>query len=454
MSSIEIHPEESEQVVQAVSLGRRLRNGLCERRRLAFNLAIASTLIIVVFGIGISCGRQAHDGSRKSQCVDEVSSVEGELELGLNTISEWFPEKASMLSANQDDIIDYIMNVTDPDEHSVLHEPMLIVPVDRESSAMSMKLLHSENATSVCAVAVAHFFSDLAGFLASLMVVTLEVRLSFYHAILTWVHENVNADQIQALIRQTGEIVNAKGAKARASMIWNALKTSLKRGGSWMKHALYSVVTQAEEQDHWQVTKMCIKMAAMLQMWMKRRAFLAAATFQLLSNQSIVSSGREALRVCPNVKELPQAGASRLGFAVQSQMLTSNFPNFPCTNEGASELVDKYKMARVDASNGPNEIGQLLTDEATYKVPLIPTYRGKHAVVNEYLKKHPARLDSEYRNDVVQPITITKAGTAAQVTMLFDTWNNWWAHTAPARPATASLACVDARWMIEGIVVA
>jgi hypothetical protein len=32
-----------------------------------------------------------------------------------------------MLSANHDDIIDHIMNVTDPDETSPLQEPMLLV---------------------------------------------------------------------------------------------------------------------------------------------------------------------------------------------------------------------------------------------------------------------------------------------------------------------------------------
>jgi len=39
------------------------------------------------------------------------------------------------------------------------------------------------------------------------------------------------------------------------------------------------------------------------------------------------------------------------------------FPNFPCTEDGAKQLLEKYQTARVDTTNGPEDIGQLLEED-------------------------------------------------------------------------------------------
>lgn len=267
------------------------------------------TLVIAMFVIGISCGYHAHryanSGSAgEADCTDEFLSVEAELALGLNTMTEWFPAKSALLHAKKDDIIHYIMNVTDPDENSPLQEPMLVVPADRQPSVMRRNLALVEDDAqpadnSNCTVAVSHFFADIANFLTGMMKFILEQKLAFYVAILTWFQQSSTPDQIQALIGQVAEIVNSKGAKHRAQAVWKAVRAAMGGGGSWLKRVFDTVVVDTE--NCWQATKSCVKMAAQLTVWFggSSTVFLGAATFQLL-NTSIVSSGRETLRVCRN----------------------------------------------------------------------------------------------------------------------------------------------------------
>jgi hypothetical protein len=131
--------------------------------------------------------------------------------------------------------------------------------------------------------------------------------------------------------------------------------------------------------------------------------------------------------------------------------LVEGFPNFPCTEAGANELLVKYQAARVDTIDGPTEIEQLLMDDAEYTIPILGTYKGKQAVVNDYLKHNKAIRGDNYKNDKIVPATITKEGEAAQGQMTFDAWKLWWHN---GLTATISLECVDKRWMIESIRVA
>merc|ERR1719331_3237258 len=150
-------------------------------------------------------------------------------------------------------------------------------------------------------------------------------------------------------------------------MILRALRTAVKMGGSWLKGSFYVLVNQGVYEDNWSVTKMCIKMAAIIQSWFFRpRPFLQVATFHLLGNQSIITSGRGAMHVCSHPKKMTPYQAGQAKFAAKHRALSEGFPYFPCTEDGAMELVDKYKSARADAKHGPRDIGQLLTDEATY----------------------------------------------------------------------------------------
>lgn len=137
--------------------------------------------------------------------------------------------------------------------------------------------------------------------------------------------------------------------------------------------------------------------------------------------------------------------------AVSTALAAKDFPNFPCTEDGANKLMAKYQMARIDSKNGPTEISQLLSDDATYTIPILGTYKGKQAVINDYMKKNAAVPGYNYRNDVLRPAKVVVPGAAAEGAMKFDAWKMWWHN---GLTATSSLKCAGNRWMIQKIVVA
>jgi len=143
--------------------------------------------------------------------------------------------------------------------------------------------------------------------------------------------------------------------------------------------------------------------------------------------------------------------AAKAPAVAMTKFLVEGFPNFPCTEAGANELLVKYQASRCDATDGPTDIEQLLMDKAEYTIPILGTYVGKEAVVNDYLKHNPANRGSNYKNDDLAPATITTAGEAAQGKLTFDAWKLWWHN---GLTATISLECVDKRWMIESVRVA
>merc|ERR1712187_375998 len=132
---------------------------------------------------------------------------------------------------------------------------------------------------------------------------------------------------------------------------------------------------------------------------------------------------------------------------------TGKFPNYECDENGANELLEKYKTARVDAVKGPNEIAQIVTDEVSYRLPILGTYRGKTEVIKDYLNKNPAKPGENYRNDVLKPATDVKVGVSAKGTLTFDAKPLlWWKN---GLTATITLTCsTTKRWLITSIYVA
>jgi hypothetical protein len=295
-SSIEIRPQEDAQsglVASGVH-----RKGLWEKNRFACILG-GSAFVVVAFVIGMVCG---FTGRSEPACSgDEFPSVQAELELGLNTMAKWFPANATTLHAKKDDIIHYIMDVTDPDEDSPLRQPMLVIPPEREPSANSQSLTLLAEPATKCTEAISQFLSDFALFLIGLMKFIVEEKLRFYTAILTWFQKNITPDQVQALIKQIGEITQPGGVKDRAKAMGLVMRDALERGATWVKLIFDSVVMQYRK-NPWKATKICVKMAAQFTVWFGGgfKAFLGSASFQLLNNHSMISSGKSALRTCRN----------------------------------------------------------------------------------------------------------------------------------------------------------
>jgi len=132
-------------------------------------------------------------------------------------------------------------------------------------------------------------------------------------------------------------------------------------------------------------------------------------------------------------------------------LATKDFPSFGCTEDGANKLMAKYQAARIDGKNGPNQISKMLLDDATYTVPILGTFKGKNAVINDYMTKNPAVPGYNYRNDALRPAMIVAPGVAAEGALKFDAWKIWWHN---GLTATSSLKCVGNHWMIQKVVVA
>lgn len=141
--------------------------------------------------------------------------------------------------------------------------------------------------------------------------------------------------------------------------------------------------------------------------------------------------------------------------ALTTSTLTTTLPPFffLCDLNGVQELILQYTVSRIDTTNGADEIGRFLMDDATYTVPVFGTYRGKEAIVNDYLKANdviPSGGSQNYRNEKILPGTILEAGKSAEGFFTFDAWKVWWHN---GKKATASLTCVDSHWMVKSIVV-
>jgi hypothetical protein len=270
--------------------------------------------------LGWSRGQiRGHLGENIGCAADDVD-VASELEVGVNTIIEWFPKEAVAIRQNKDDIIKHIALITEPAAESPLltlkltHSLMpgeaheLMLPLLAEENLVNNlhirrlrngnSSLHKKNMTDDCSEAVADFLCDTLEFVTGLMRFTIPRRYALRVFLLSWLQQTYNRHELKQLSQQIFDFAQAPDSKKKTRAMWRLLRKTWKAGGGFVRVLLNHLADQAK--SPWETLQKCVRLAAQMAMWIGKGvdAFVGTVTFQLLSAKKMVESAKIAGSAC------------------------------------------------------------------------------------------------------------------------------------------------------------
>merc|ERR1719401_1770703 len=124
-----------------------------------------------------------------------------------------------------------------------------------------------------------------------------------------------------------------------------------------------------------------------------------------------------------------------------------------CDQESAQQFVESYFNLRKDTSPmAAEKLGDLLTDDATYSIPIRGTYTGKSKII-EYVKENPASPDS-VKNEALVGVTVDSTTAVAKATFDFKYPRiiNWRGRFTPMM-SLITMQCTGGSWLIAKVVL-
>jgi len=270
---------------------------------------------VASFIIGSLCG---YLFLKPAQPVIEEDDLSTELNLGIDTLLEWFPEKNAKLKGTKQEIVFHMMNFTDESDSAVsklvidtseMDDANKAIVIDRrlqpaDTSEMDNNKLVNDTsemdngrwqAADKCKEAVLDFLIACGGWLQSFVKFSVTSQNKLRKRITTWLEANiVGPTQFQKFKSNILDFANSTKPRAKLKALWAIIKDAWKRGGGWIKEVFPFVVHHVRE-GAWPTTKILVKLAALIVMWIHDgpTGFIARASLQYLEAQTMVKSAKK-----------------------------------------------------------------------------------------------------------------------------------------------------------------
>jgi len=262
---------------------------------------------VASFIIGSLCG---YLFLKPAQPVIEEDDLSTELNLGIDTLLEWFPEKNAKLKGTKQEIVFHMMNFTDESDSAVSRLAIAISEMDDANYASEMndemddsKLVIDTSeidngrwqTADKCKEAVLDFLIACGGWLQSFVNFTVTSQNKLRKRITTWLETNiVGPTQFQKFKSNILDFANSTKPRAKLKALWAIIKDAWERGGGWIKEMFPFVVDHVRE-GAWPTTKILVKLAALIAMWIHAgpTGFIARASLQYLEAETMVKSAKK-----------------------------------------------------------------------------------------------------------------------------------------------------------------
>jgi hypothetical protein len=258
---------------------------------------------VASFVLGTLCGYVA---LKNGTVVEEEDDLNSELNLGLDTLLTWFPEKNAELKGNkgkQQDIIFHMMNFTDESDDPELSTLVIDTSGADDAKTQQVAVLDRRLQTKdKCKDAVLDFILAFAGWLKSFVKFSVTSENELREKMISWLDTNVvGPTAFQKFISKIIDFAYSPKPKDKLKALWAIVKDAWKRGGGWLKEIFKLTVDHAVD-GKWPKTKTLVKLAAQVAIWVKKghSEFVGAATLQYLSTESMIKSSKK-LKACRNM---------------------------------------------------------------------------------------------------------------------------------------------------------
>jgi hypothetical protein len=296
-------------------------------------MKVFAATIFGAFVIGGTCafaGMKAFGtpAGHQDQCIDwseeagpEAPSIVSEFELGLDAVIEFFPENAKKILESKDEIINHMVDITDPPPESELRTLEVMPKQSKTKFVQDLGITESggvdwewrrlgavaktpsaASATTSgahppqnCTEALADFMHASLQFVAGFVRTSIPAKIAFRVALVRKIRL-LNDAQYLDLLQEFMAWFDAQGTKRKVKALWTMMKSS------WKTFVKFVFEWMAEHmKDPWETMKQMVRLASQFVVWFKKdspQAFAAAVGLQYFAAHDMFETGKVALLSC------------------------------------------------------------------------------------------------------------------------------------------------------------
>jgi len=257
---------------------------------------------VASFIIGSLCG---YLFLKPAQPVIEEDDLSTELNLGIDTLLEWFPEKNAKLKGTKQEIVFHMMNFTDESDSAV--SKLVIDTSETDDAKKAIVIDRRLETADACKVVVLDFILSLSLWLKNFLKFGVISEHQLAEGISTWLTLNiVGPAPFQKFMSNILDFAYYADPKLKLKSLWAIIKDDWKTGGGWIKEVFKATVDQSLV-GAWPKTKTLVKLAAQIAMWIKEGPFkfIGQVTLQLLESEQLFLKAKK-LVACRNMTFFPR----------------------------------------------------------------------------------------------------------------------------------------------------
>jgi len=269
---------------------------------------------VASFIIGTLCG---YLHLKPAQPVTEEDDLSTELNLGIDTLLKWFPEKNAKLKGKKQEIVFHMMNFTDESDSAVSKLVIDTSETDEANKAIVIdrRLQTADN----CKEAVLDFILAFTGWLKRVAGFSLTSEYLLRESIALWLLTNIaHPAEFKKFMSNIIDFARSTKPRAKLKALWAVIKEDWKRVGGWIKE-VFKLAIDRFHQGAWPQTKALIKLASQMAMWIKigPSGFIGQTTLQFLVAETMINSANRVGAACRNLTvfkkldEAEESGSSR-----------------------------------------------------------------------------------------------------------------------------------------------
>lgn len=250
--------------------------------------AHAPVFVFLLLGIAIflhGCGE-----SQAPKPPADPIHVRANLMSAVDILAESVPGESGSLKKNKNDIIDFLMNYSDPKPHSHLLAVQFSKDIGTDGG-LSEPGLQSPRLNDTCKNHLVTVMADAVSVIAGLLSFNIPASMLSYDS---WVKANPQA--ANGILVNTEAFQKAVTPKDKAVAFFALIKKVFtSQGFSQLWNAMRNSLT-----TWWQWVKLCVTMVAQLALWFASdsAAFMAQLTFALLSETQLVIDSDMCVKAC------------------------------------------------------------------------------------------------------------------------------------------------------------
>jgi hypothetical protein len=258
-----------------------------------------ATFSIASFVVGTLCGYFA---LKTNETFVEEDDLAAELNVGVDTLLMWFPDKNANLRSKKKDIVFHMMSFTDDSDPAVSNLLIDTTDASDDKDKQVVVLDRRLQTAPKCKDAVLDFILAFSGWLKSFVKFAVTNENELRSRITKWLDTNVvGPTAFQKFISKIVDFAYKTSVKDKLKSLWGIIKDAWKRGGGWIKE-LFKLTMDHAIDKAWPKTKTLVKLAAQIGTWVKKgpSEFIGQATLQYLATEAMVKNAKK-LKACSNM---------------------------------------------------------------------------------------------------------------------------------------------------------